>query len=44
MQLSKENLEKITPKDNLEIPAIKLLELPEKVLQFGTGRVAKGFA
>jgi tagaturonate reductase len=37
MQLSRENLERITPKDNLEIPNGRLLELPEKVLQFGTG-------
>jgi tagaturonate reductase len=37
MQLSRESLEKITPKNNLEIPDISLLKLPEKVLQFGTG-------
>ena len=37
MQLAKETLEKIQPKERLEIPAQKLFELPEKVLQFGTG-------
>lgn len=37
MQLSKESLGRITPKNKLEIPDLKLLKLPEKVLQFGTG-------
>ena len=37
MQLSKNNIEKIANQKNLEIPDKKLFELPEKVLQFGTG-------
>lgn len=37
MQLSKNNIEKIVKQKNLEIPDKKLFELPEKVLQFGTG-------
>ncbi len=37
MQLSKNNIEKIAPQKNLAIPGKKLFELPEKVLQFGTG-------
>ena len=37
MQLSKNNIEKIAKQKNLEIPDKKLFELPEKVLQFGTG-------
>ena len=37
MQLSKTNIEKIAKGKNLEIPDVKLFELPEKVLQFGTG-------
>jgi tagaturonate reductase len=36
MQLSKYNLDKIDPL-SVEVPAAALLELPEKVLQFGTG-------
>lgn len=36
MQLNKESLPKLTGK-NVELPAPELLELPEKVLQFGTG-------
>ena len=37
MQLSKSNIEKIASQNNLEIPDKKLFDLPEKVLQFGTG-------
>lgn len=37
MQLSKENIERIAMQKNLEIPNKKLFELPERVLQFGTG-------
>src|SRR6187431_1961345 len=37
MQLSKNNLGKISPKAGLDIPDAKIFELPEKVLQFGTG-------
>jgi len=37
MQLSKENLAIIAGRPGLEVPDSKLLELPEKVLQFGTG-------
>ncbi|HET9744891.1 MAG TPA: altronate oxidoreductase, partial [Chitinophagaceae bacterium] len=37
MQLSKDNMERIAKQNNLEIPGMKLFELPEKVLQFGTG-------
>jgi tagaturonate reductase len=37
MQLSKTNIVKIAKQKNLEIPDVKLFELPEKVLQFGTG-------
>ena len=37
MQLSKNTLGQIAAQPGLEIPVGKLLELPEKVLQFGTG-------
>ena len=37
MQLSKYNLGKISPVSGLNIPDEKIFELPEKVLQFGTG-------
>jgi len=37
MQLSKNNLGKISPIAGLDIPNEKIFELPEKVLQFGTG-------
>lgn len=37
MQLSKQAIGQIAAKPGLEIPAEKLFELPEKVLQFGTG-------
>ena len=31
-------------RDDLEVPAARQLDLPEKVLQFGTGRFLRGFA
>ncbi len=37
MQLSKDALGQIAAKPGLTIPGVKLFELPEKVLQFGTG-------
>ncbi|MEP6700104.1 MAG: tagaturonate reductase [Bacteroidota bacterium] len=37
MQLSKPALKQIEPQPGLTIPDAKLFELPEKVLQFGTG-------
>jgi tagaturonate reductase len=37
MQLSKANIEKIAKKPGLDIPDPKVFDLPEKVLQFGTG-------
>jgi tagaturonate reductase len=37
MQLSRENIKKIKPQRGLDIPADNLFDLPEKVLQFGTG-------
>lgn len=42
MQLSIQNLEQIIPRKGLEIPDLKLFELPEKVLQFGTGVLLRG--
>ena len=42
MQLSKNVLGQIAAQPGLEIPAEKLLELPEKVLQFGTGVLLRG--
>lgn len=42
MRLSKANLKEITAQPGLEIPDAKLLELPEKVLQFGTGVLLRG--
>ncbi|MBK5271013.1 MAG: altronate oxidoreductase, partial [Bacteroidia bacterium] len=42
MQLSKENLKKINPQPDLSIPEEKIFELPEKVLQFGTGVLLRG--
>src|SRR5688572_22660866 len=41
MQLSKENLKQIK-KPGLDVPDEKILELPEKVLQFGTGVLLRG--
>jgi tagaturonate reductase len=37
MQLSKHTLKQIAQQKGLEVPAEKIFELPEKVLQFGTG-------
>lgn len=42
MQLTKSNIKKIIPGDNLFIPPASALSLPEKVLQFGTGVLLKG--
>jgi tagaturonate reductase len=42
MQLSKDNLGQIALRKNLEIPNPKLFELPEKVLQFGSGVLLRG--
>ncbi len=42
MQLSKDNLKNIKAQPGLEIPVEKLLSLPEKVLQFGTGVLLRG--
>lgn len=42
MQLSKANLKKIPGQPGLIIPDEKLLGLPEKVLQFGTGVLLRG--
>ncbi|MFC4211962.1 tagaturonate reductase [Pedobacter lithocola] len=41
MILSKENLKNISA-ENVTIPAAELLELPEKVIQFGTGVLLRG--
>jgi tagaturonate reductase len=42
MQLSKENLKHIKAQPGLVIPDEKIFELPEKVLQFGTGVLLRG--
>jgi tagaturonate reductase len=42
MQLSKKAIKEISPKEGLIIPDEKLLALPEKVLQFGTGVLLRG--
>ncbi|MFP9100237.1 tagaturonate reductase [Flavobacterium sp. RHBU_24] len=42
MQLSKNNLKNIAAKPGLDIPDEKLFDLPEKVLQFGTGVLLRG--
>lgn len=42
MQLSKKTLKEISPKPGLIIPGEKLLALPERVLQFGTGVLLRG--
>ena len=42
MQLSKNTLGQIAAQPGLNIPDSKLLELPEKVLQFGTGVLLRG--
>ncbi len=42
MQLSKQTIEKIKPQPGLTIPEAKLFNLPERVLQFGTGVLLRG--
>ena len=42
MQLTKQNLKDIAPQPGLTIPENKIFELPEKVLQFGTGVLLRG--
>jgi tagaturonate reductase len=42
MQLSKENLRKINLPQEVLLPDEKILSLPEKVLQFGTGVLLRG--
>lgn len=42
MQLTRENLKKIKVQAGIEVPDDKLFDLPEKVLQFGTGILLRG--
>jgi tagaturonate reductase len=42
MQLTRENLKKIKSQAGIEVPDDKLFDLPEKVLQFGTGILLRG--
>ena len=42
MQLSKNTIQLIKAQPGLTIPDLKLFELPEKVLQFGTGVLLRG--
>ncbi len=42
MQLSKQTIEKIKSQPGLTIPDKKLFDLPERVLQFGTGVLLRG--
>src|ERR1044071_30935 len=42
MKLSKQEIKNITPEPGLVIPDEKIFELPEKVLQFGTGVLLRG--
>ncbi|HKB43461.1 MAG TPA: tagaturonate reductase [Chitinophagaceae bacterium] len=42
MQLSKENLKNITTQPGLVIPGEEIFNLPEKILQFGTGVLLRG--
>ena len=42
MKLNKENLKNITSTPKLSIPDIRSFDLPEKVLQFGTGVLLRG--
>ena len=42
MQLSKDALGQLAANERLEIPESRLFELPEKVLQFGTGVLLRG--
>jgi tagaturonate reductase len=42
MQLSKNSISQVAAKPGLDVPSEKLFELPEKVLQFGTGVLLRG--
>lgn len=42
MKLNKENLSRIPASSKLSLPEIKTFDLPEKVLQFGTGVLLRG--
>ena len=42
MLLSKRTLKNVAAKDNLSIPGEKYFQLPEKVIQFGTGVLLRG--
>src|SRR5829696_6888293 len=42
MQLSKKNLVNISPATGVVLPDRKIFDLPEKVLQFGTGVLLRG--
>lgn len=42
MMLSRQNIERISVQNGVEIPDDKLFNLPEKVLQFGTGVLLRG--
>lgn len=42
MNLSKETIHKIEPREGLALPTPAMFELPEKVLQFGTGVLLRG--
>src|SRR5262245_44886714 len=42
MKLTRKTIKKIQPKPGLIIPGEELFELPEKVLQFGTGVLLRG--
>ncbi len=42
MQLSKQTIKKIESQPGLTIPDLKLFDLPERVLQFGTGVLLRG--
>ncbi len=42
MQLSKKTISEIKPQAGLTIPDAKMFDLPEKVLQFGTGVLLRG--
>ncbi|WP_411275557.1 tagaturonate reductase [Daejeonella sp.] len=42
MNLSKENLSKLIQLSDVRVPPLNIFELPEKVLQFGTGVLLRG--
>jgi tagaturonate reductase len=42
MQLSKQNVGLVSPKNGLDIPSANCFNLPERVLQFGTGVLLRG--